>query len=131
MASTTGAAMNSTGSTGQSFCTLVTDGDVAVATYHRPALSDEDNIEQMGQELFSLVEQQNFRRVILNLNMVEYLTSATIGKWITLHRKLARNDGSLVLCEIQPSIRDILETSRLLSYFNTADSVENARQQFP
>jgi anti-sigma B factor antagonist len=123
--------MNGPGASKPSFFTLISDGDVAVATYHRTALSDEDNIEQMGQELFSLVEQQQFRRVILNVSMVQYMTSAAIGKWITLHRKLARNNGALVLCEIQPSIREILETSRLLSYFNTADSVEAARQQLP
>lgn len=123
--------MNGPGSPSPSFFTLIVEGDLAVATYHRTALSDEDNIEQMGHELFSLVEQQNFRRVILNVSMVQYMTSAAIGKWITLHRKLARNDGSLVLCEIQPPIREILETSRLLSYFNTADSVESARSRFP
>lgn len=121
--------MNSTGTPAPSFFTLIADGDLAVATYHRTGLSDEDNIEQMGQELFSLVEQHSFRRVILNVSMVEYLTSAAIGKWITLHRKLARMQGALVLCGIQPTIRDILETSRLLSYFNTAESVEHAREQ--
>ena len=123
--------MNPSEPTGPTFFTLIADGDLAVATYHRTTLTDEDNIEQMGQELFSLVEQQHFRRVILNLGMVQYLTSATIGKWITLHRKLARKQGSLVLCEIRSSIREILETSRLLTYFNTADSVESARRQFP
>ena len=121
--------MNPSGSTGATFFTLIAEGDLAVATYHRPVLGDEDNIEQMGQELFSLVEQQGFKRVILNLSMVQYLSSATIGKWITMHRKLARMQGSLVLCEIQSSIRDILETSRLLTYFNTAESVDDARRQ--
>ena len=123
--------MSGSGAASKSFFTLIAEGDLAVATYHRTALSDEDNIEQMGHELFSLVEQQQFRRVILNVSMVQYMTSAAIGKWITLHRKLARSNGALVLCEIQPSIREILETSRLLTYFNTADSVESARQKLP
>lgn len=123
--------MSGSGAAAQSFFTLIAEGDLAVATYHRTALSDEDNIEQMGHELFSLVEQQQFRRIILNVSMVQYMTSAAIGKWITLHRKLNRNDGCLVLCEIQPSIREILEASRLMTYFNTADSVESAREQLP
>lgn len=123
--------MNAPGAAKPSFFTLISDGDLAVATYHRTALSDEDNIEQMGHELFSLVDQQQFRRIILNVSMVQYMTSAAIGKWITLHRKLTRSNGALVLCEIQPSIREILEASRLMTYFNTADSVEAAREQLP
>jgi anti-sigma B factor antagonist len=106
--------------------TCMQDGEALIVTFHRPQLTDEDNLEQMGEELFRLVEKDQQRRIVLNLCMVEFVTSSVLGKWITLHRKLARQSGSMVLCSLQPNVREILEASRLLTYFNSAESVDDA-----
>jgi anti-sigma B factor antagonist len=108
--------------------TLTTDGDTAVATFHRVRLTDEDNIEQLGQELFAIVDKLGFRKVILNLVSVQYATSAALGKWITLHRKLSRGGGTLVLCQMQDTLRSVLEASRLLTYFRTSEDMDGARE---
>ena len=110
-----------------SYFTLAADGDAVVASFHRPQLTDEDNVEQLGLDLFALVEKEQHRRVILNLSMVNFVTSAVLGKWITLNRKLVRNGGVLVLCHLQEGVREILDTSRLLTYFQTAETVDDAR----
>jgi len=106
--------------------TCMQDGDTLIVTFHRPQLTDEDNLELMGEELFRLVEKDQQRRIVLNLSMVEFVTSSVLGKWITLHRKVARQSGSLVLCSLQPNVREILEASRLLTYFRSAESVDEA-----
>lgn len=106
--------------------TCMQDGDVLIVTFHRPQLTDEDNLELMGEELFRLVEKDQHRRIVLNLSMVEFVTSSVLGKWITLHRKLARQSGSLALCSLRPHVREILEASRLLSYFRSAETVDDA-----
>jgi anti-sigma B factor antagonist len=110
-----------------SYFTLAADEEAVVASFHRTQLTDEDNVEQLGQDLFALVEKDNHRQVILNLSMVRFVTSAVLGKWITLHRKLVRSDGVLVLCNLQDGVREILEASRLLTYFQTAATVDDAR----
>lgn len=112
------------------YFTLTADDETVVASFHRTQLTDEDNVEQLGQDLFALVEKDNHRRVILNLSMVRFVTSAVLGKWITLHRKLVRSDGVLVLCNLQDGVREILEASRLLTYFQTAATLDEARQLF-
>jgi len=112
-----------------SYFTLTTDDDCVVVSFHRTQFTDEDNLERLGEELFALVEQQQYRRVILNLALVRYVTSSVLGKWISLHRKLVRHDGRLILCQTQPEVREILEASRLLTYFHTADTVDAAREQ--
>ena len=106
--------------------TCLQDGDVLIVTYHRPQLTDEDNLELMGEELFRLVEKDQQRRIVLNLGMVNFVTSSVLGKWISLHRKLARNSGAMVLCSLQPNVREILDASRLLTYFNHADTIDDA-----
>lgn len=100
--------------------------DIAVADFTAARITEEDNVELLGQDLFTLVEKMNFRKVVVGLNAVEYVTSSVIGKLITLHRKLVRNDGMLVLYGIHGTLHDILDASQLTRYFNTADSRNDA-----
>ncbi|MBX3439272.1 MAG: STAS domain-containing protein [Planctomycetaceae bacterium] len=102
------------------------DGDVAIAAFQIEQLTEDDNLEQFGQELFALVDQYQFRKVLVQLAPVRFVTSSVLGKLITLHRKLGRNDGQLVLCNIHDDLREVLNTSRLLTYFSTAEDVPAA-----
>ena len=114
---------------GQTSCfTCTTDDESVVVTYHRNQLTDEDNIERMGEDLFALVEQEGRRAVILNLSLVRFVTSSVLGKWITLHRKLARQGGTLVLCHLQHDLHEILDESRLLTYFQWTKTIDDARR---
>ena len=60
---------------------------------------------------------------------VEYVTSSVLGKLITLHRKLHRNKGKLVLFGLSPGVDSILRTSKLLTYFSVAESCDAAIAQ--
>ena len=101
-------------------------GDVVVAGFELSQLSDDENIEQLGRDLFALVDQYNYRRVVLDLSRVQYITSSVIGKFITLHRRLHRGQGVLVLTRVSPAVMDVLRTSRLDSYFRLCDEVDCA-----
>jgi anti-sigma B factor antagonist len=96
-------------------------------TFLRRQLTDDDNIEQLGEALFSLLKKDARSQIILDLSQLDFVTSAVLGKFITLHRRLHRQGGALVLCSLQPNLRETLRASRLLDYFQTADSVESAK----
>ncbi len=112
-----------------SFITLEEHGDVLVVRFKMRLLNDEENIEQLGQELFSLVEQANWLKLVLDLTNVEYLTSSVLGKLITLHRKLHRNQGKMVLFGLSDGVDAILRTSKLLTYFAIAENRDAAIAQ--
>jgi anti-sigma B factor antagonist len=112
------------------YITLEQEGDVCIVRFVLSQLRDDENIEQMGRELFALVEQYGSRKVVLSLAGVEYITSSVLGKMITLHRKLHRGHGMLVICEIPEHVAEILRSSRLLTYFNVADTREAAVAAF-
>jgi anti-sigma B factor antagonist len=112
-----------------SHITTQEQGDVLIVRFRSRLLNDEENIEQLGQELFSLVEQFHWLKVVLDMSNVDYLTSSVIGKLITLHRKLHRCRGRLVLFGLSEGVDAILSTSRLLSYFTVADNQQTAMEQ--
>ena len=88
--------------------------------FTQPELHEEENIEILGRELFLLVEQFGCPRIVVSLKGVEWITSAFIGKLITLHRKSHRRGGIVVLCDMGEDVQSVLRTSRLLDYFTTA-----------
>lgn len=112
------------------YTTLEERGDVLIVGFRMRMLNDEENIEQLGQELFALVEQYNWLKMALDMSNVEYLTSSVIGKLITLHRKLHRGQGKLVLFSLTPGVDSILGTSNLLNYFTVAADKEAAMPHF-
>ena len=104
---------------------LSEEGEVVIGRFHVPRLTEDQNVEQLGQDLFALVEQFDKRKVIISLRSVEYLTSSVLGKLITLHRK----QGRLILTDLQTEVKEVLRLSRLIDYFTTAETVANALHQ--
>lgn len=89
-------------------------------------LTEESNLEQFGHELFALVEQFGCRRLVVNLSEVRMVTSAGLGKMITLHRKMHRHQGTVVFCNLQGAVEEVLRTSRLITYLQVASDVDSA-----
>jgi anti-sigma B factor antagonist len=87
-------------------------GDVTVVNFIDEKL-DELSIAAIGEELFRLVDELGRRKVLLNLDNVEYLSSAALGKFITLKKKLNSVGGRLILCNIAPQICDIIDITDL------------------
>jgi anti-sigma B factor antagonist len=108
------------------FLALEDHADVVVARITRPQLSEEENIDVFGKDLNDLVEQFGCRRMIVSLEDVRYITSAALGKLITLNRRLHRKDGRLVICGAPAPVQEILAASRLHEYFTLADDVAAA-----
>ena len=103
--------------------------DVVVARFSGEVLGEDANLEQIGDELFALTDQFQYENVVLSLRSVKLISSSVLGKIISLHRKLHRLQGKLVLCDIQPSVEEVLVNSSLIHYFHIADDTEAALNQ--
>src|SRR4030081_2974483 len=105
-------------------------GEVAVVNFTDKKILDEQNIQVIGEQLFSLVDELGRRKILLNFGNVEYLSSAALGKLITLNKKLQGVGGKLVLCNIDPQIYEVLEITKLNKLFNIQKEEQAALQAF-
>ena len=78
-------------------------GEVSVVQFRDRKILDESNIQEMGRELFELVEQKR-AKILLNFMNVEFLSSAALGKLITLDKKMKAAKGQLKLSNIRTEI---------------------------
>jgi anti-sigma B factor antagonist len=103
---------------------------VTVLSMTQPRLTEDENLEQLDRDFNALADTFQVRKIVLDLGSVGYLTSAAIAKLISLHRRLARSEGQLVLCTLQEQVSSTLATSHLLNYFSVAANPDAARAQF-
>lgn len=100
-------------------------GDVSVVTFQDKKILDEAGTVELGQELFALVEHDNRKAILLDFGNVEFLSSAALGKLITLDRKVKTAKGRLKLCSIRPEILDVFHVTKLNKVFDIrADQAE-------
>lgn len=101
-------------------------GDVTVVRFVDRKILDEANIQELGVELFRLVEDEHHQKLLLNFSNVEFLSSAALGKLITLDRKVKAHGGKLKLSNIRPEIYEVFAITRLNVLFDIKDDEADA-----
>ncbi len=105
-------------------------GDVAVVNFIDKKILDEQNIQMIGDDLFRLVDELGRRKILLNFKKVEFLSSAALGKLITLNRKVQAVRGKLILCSITAEIREVFQITKLDKLFTIHAEEQAAMQAF-
>lgn len=105
-------------------------GDVTVVRFVDRKILDEANIQELGFELFRLVEDDHRQKLLLNFSTVEFLSSAALGKLITLDKKVKAHGGKLKLSNIRPEIYEVFAITKLNKLFDIKDDEADALAAF-
>ena len=105
-------------------------GDVSVVRFVDRKILDEANIQELGQELFQLIEEEKRKALLLNFSSVEFLSSAALGKLITLDKKVKAHGGKLKLSNIRPEIYEVFAITKLNKLFDIKDDEADALASF-
>jgi len=93
-------------------------GDVTVVRFRHHKILDDIDIQELGQELFRLVERDGRLRLLLDFSAVDFLSSAALGKLITLDKKVKAHGGTLKLSNIRPEIYEVFAITNLNRLFD-------------
>lgn len=104
--------------------------DVSIVNFVDRKILDEANIQELGRELFHLVEEEQRKKLLLNFSNVEFLSSAALGKLITLDKKVKKVGGQLKLSNIRPEIYEVFAITRLNRLFDIKDDESDALAAF-
>lgn len=105
-------------------------GNVTIVNFTRAKILDDQVIQSIGEQLFGLVDAQGKQNILLNFAKVEYLSSAALGKLISLNKKIATVKGKLALCNIAPSIIEVFDITGLRKVFKIFPDEQEAMQSF-
>jgi anti-anti-sigma factor len=96
-------------------------GEVSVVRFRDRKIIDDIN---------SLIEQGDRRKLLLNFSSVDFLSSAALGKLITLDKKVKAHNGMMKLSNIRPEIYEVFAITKLNRLFDIRDDEADALAAF-
>ena len=105
-------------------------GDVTVVRFVDRKILDTASIQELGDELFSLVEKDSPKNLLLDFAQVEFLSSAALNKLILLDRSVKQSGGRLKLCSLRPEIQEVFLITRLNQVFEICEDESDALASF-
>ncbi len=103
---------------------------VTIIRFRDPRVTDPGEIEELGRQLYRVLERSNSSKLVIDLSPVEFLPSATIGKLISLNRRAKACKARLRVCGLQQGVRDIFHMCALDRVFEVRDDVRAAVASF-
>jgi anti-sigma B factor antagonist len=91
---------------------------ITVARVRDRALDQMMPIMSVSQELTRLVESRNIRKLLLDLERVNLMSSIMLGKLISLQSRISSKSGQLVLCNLQPRVYEVCAITKLTRLFD-------------
>ena len=104
--------------------------DIGIVRFAASRVLDGSNVEQLGQEFQYLVKERYTIKMVVNFEKVKYMSSAVLGKLITLNKLITAEKGKLKFCCIDPNVLEIFRIMKLDKLFKIYDTEEKAMESF-
>lgn len=81
--------------------------------------------DRLQSELLTLIDRPT-ARLVLDLSKLKFICSLGLGALVAAHVRSRRNEGAVRLVSPDPSIRALLEVTKLVKIFPPYDSIDLA-----
>jgi len=89
-----------------------------------------DVVDEIGEELNSLISDHGYSRIMLDFSSVQYLSSTMLAKLAGLARHVEIAKGKLRLCKLGPILMDTFRIGHFDRVFSIYDDAESALRSF-
>jgi len=89
-------------------------GDYTVIEFITPSLMDPIVLENTAQALYKIIDEEDKRKIIMDFEKVQYLSSQAIGIVLAMYKKLnSLKNSKLILCSVGPKLMELIKLTRL------------------
>jgi anti-sigma B factor antagonist len=109
----------------------VTDRDgISVVRFVSEKIVDELEIQELGDELTSLIEKDKRVALLLNFDGVRFLSSAALGKLIKLDQLVKQHESKLKFSNIRSDVYEVFKITKLDTVFDIRETEADALAGF-
>jgi anti-sigma B factor antagonist len=113
MSSTNSALSNSPVNPTTAHFTTQTIDKWLVVEFRTASLMDPVQLDQIAQQLYRLIDAEDRRRIIMDFEKVQYLSSQAIGIVMNMNKRLMALKGKLILCAVGGKLMELIKITRL------------------
>lgn len=106
------------------------EGGVVHVEFVDRNILDEANIQQIAEEIASIIDAEAAPKLVISFANVDHLSSAALGALITIHNKMKGKSGQLRLANIDPQIHEVFVITKLNKLFEIHESTASATASF-
>jgi tetratricopeptide (TPR) repeat protein len=106
------------------------DGDVMVVSFTRRSICSEPDVGSIRAGLISLVNEGRAQKLLVDCSGVETVSPAFLGTLVCVHQNCTIHQTCLIVCGIEPEIREIFSIAKLDRVLEIHGRVEEAIQAF-
>src|SRR3954471_11062260 len=89
-------------------------GEFTVIEFMTPSLMDPVVLENAAQALYKIIDEEDKRKIVMDFEKVQYLSSQAIGIVLAMHKKLnSLKNSRLILCSVGPKLMELIKLTRL------------------
>ena len=104
--------------------------DVSLVTFEDESILDPLQVQDIGEKLHQLIEEQDRQRVILDFHKVSILSSQMLGVLIGLLKRIRSASGRIVVCGMRADLFKVFKITNLDKLFNFYESEGQALRSF-
>ena len=104
--------------------------DVTVVDFQDARILDTYQVEEIGKQLYQLVDSLNRKKLVLDFSKVQFLSSSALGILLDLHRRAKAIKGEVVLCGLRPEIKQVFDLMKLNKLFKLHPGEAEALHHF-
>jgi anti-anti-sigma factor len=97
-----------------------------VAMFRSGSILDSATIDAIGRQLYELVDQQAVKRLVLDFEHVQFLSSQALGMLITLKKKSDAIGGVVLIAGLRPDLKRVFKIMKLNKLFKFYDNDRDA-----
>jgi anti-sigma B factor antagonist len=95
-----------------------------------PRLLEQGQIDQLAKDVTAELEKTTEENVILDFQKVQFMSSAMLGRLVSIHKKCQEFKVKLKLSSINPEIQKVFKITKLDKLFDIAANEAAARKAF-
>ena len=85
-----------------------------VVQFTSPSMMDPAELERVAQDLYHLIEAEDRRKIIMDFEKVQYMSSQALGIIMAMRKKMgALKNTKLILCSVCPPLQQLLKITGL------------------
>ena len=104
--------------------------DVSLVTFEDESILDPLQVQDIGEKLHQLIEEQDRQRVILDFHKVSILSSQMLGVLIGMLKRIRSASGRIVVCGMRADLFKVFKITNLDKLFNFYESEGQALRSF-
>lgn len=109
--------------------THVKDG-VMILDFGTTSILDQDQVDSVGSELSEVAGSPELTRILLDLNRIDFMSSAMIGEFLSFNTKCQEKGTKVRVCNLSSDMQELFRMTSLNSVFDIHKTREEAMAAF-